>query len=202
MPTSAITSFLERRLLLYNSGMNRIKDNLLLYIAIGAPILLIAVVAASIYLPNIGHKPKYNFVFSESYYYSGSAFMLDSNGKVQKNTNTTNIIKPPINPDGTFTNFPDPQLYLYDVQNNSAAELRLADAQKLQLNSSKESPDGFHVDYGSKNSGSILPLFFSTTDYSNRYLLGHGSQRKLNLPNLQTQYYQPEFEFIGWIMNK
>jgi hypothetical protein len=183
------------------------KQNSLLYIALAAPILMIAIVAASIYLPNLFNKPQYDFIFADGHNYK---YSVDNNGKLQKDINPANVPPvpyPPIYKPQNVTNnkaLPLPALdkiYYYDIKKGIASEIDFAQAQSYKLNNNLESPDGYSIENGGRNSSSAPFLFYSSTDYSAYYLVGHGIHKKLNIPQMPNSYYYPQqINFIGWIL--
>ena len=176
--------------------MEIIKKNITLVLGISIPILMILLVAGSIYLPGLFIKPHFNFLYvsvDDSYYnYNNGQQYSVQNDKLVKNE-----IKQPENP-----NYNPPQgeskLYLYNVTKNESEEVSFSDAQNLNLDSNIKSPDDFEVVYGSRGD-SFFPFFWgSGTDYNARYLTGHNVSRKLNLQLNGSSYYN-NFRFLGWI---
>lgn len=167
------------------------KQNLPLILAFGAPVLMIIIVAAVIYLPNLYNKPQYDFIYSQGSYYLGYTVI---NGKIAKVPPLPDQPKPPVTP----LNQDYPQLYYYDVQNNKSTAISLEQADNYNIDPSSISPDGYTVGYGNRADG-FFPLFISSSvDYQSRYLQGHSTNRKLNLQN-QPDYYANNFQFMGWV---
>jgi hypothetical protein len=146
--------------------MEFIKKNINLFIAISIPILMILFVAASIYLPGIFIKPKFNFLYScDNYYYDQYYYV--QNEKIIKNE--------------TQKSKKEVKLYIYDVIKNINKEISFEEAQNLNLDPNIKSPDGFEIVYGTKGNG-LLPFFFwSEKDYTTLYLTGRNVSKKLNL---------------------
>lgn len=175
--------------------MEIIKKNITLVIGISIPILMILLVASSIYLPGFFIKPHFNFLYvsgdDSSYYYNNGYHY-----SVQNNQLVRNEIKQPESP-----NYNSPGVeaifYLYDVTKNEAKEISFADAQNLNLDSSVKSPDDFEIVHGSCGDG-FFPFFWGGGINCNaRYLKGHNLSKKLNL-QLNGAYHN-NFRFIGWI---
>lgn len=158
-------------------------------VGISIPILMIILVAASIYLPGFFIKPQYNFLYvngDDSYYNERHQYSVQD-GKLIRNEMK----------DSEGKAYTYARLFLYDVIKDKSREVTFEEAQNLGIDPSDVSPDGFEIAYGSHGSG-IFPFFFySNTDYNTRYLTGHNISKKLNL-QLIGSYYN-SFRFIGWI---
>jgi hypothetical protein len=177
----------------YNVSNMEIKKNFTLILGISIPIIMILLIAGSIYLPGLFVHPQYNFLYvsGDDAYYGRQQYSVQ-NGRLVKSEfqpATNQIYQPPII---------ESKLYIYNVVENNAREVTFEGAQNLNLDSSNKSPDDFEVVYGSR-SDSFFPLFFySETDYSSRYLKGHNVSKKLNLQLNRSSYYN-NFRFLGWI---
>ncbi len=172
------------------------KKNLPLIIALCIPILMILLVAGFIYLPSLGNKPKYNFLYmtGNSYSYLGGNQYIVSGGHL-----TYNPPPPPNN--GDLVIKPDnslPHFYLYNVAQNTATEVFFGQARNYTLDSSNTSPDGYVVVRGNYSGGD---LFFGGGggDYNSWFIKGHNRSRKLNLKLTGSDYYN--FQFLGWTQN-
>jgi len=169
--------------------MEFIKKNIDLVAAAAIPIIMIIFIAASIYLPRFFVKPAFNFIYISPDDRYNQNYYTVQNGKIILAPNTnwggeirTSVIK----------------LYIYDVAKDTAREISLAEAQNLNLDAHKISPDGFEIVNGS-DSDYIFPFFFaSNTDYHTYYLKGHNLSKKLNIQLNDHSGYN-EFRFIGWI---
>lgn len=170
--------------------MEIIKKNITLILGLSIPIIMILLVAVSIYLPNLFvQPPKVNFLYVIGNDYNNIQQYSVQNNKLIK----TEIIQPYKVPD-------DSKLFIYDVIKNQNQEVSLDEAQKLNLDSNIISSDGFEIAYGSTSSG-FFPFFFSNTDYETQYLKGHGISRKLNIQTNGSRPYYYNFRFLGWIKN-
>lgn len=173
-----------------------IRKNLSLFIGISLPIIMIAIVAASVYLPRLwASPPQVNFLYSmaDSYdvygeYYSVESGILKKQETADKNSPTDPAIPKPI--------ITKSRLYLHDVVTNKSREVTFAEAQKFQLDYSIVSLDGFEIVHG--NSGGGFFLFGSSqSDYNSRFLRGHGISIKMNL--ISSPEYSYSFRFLGWV---
>ena len=149
----------------------KLKDKTSLIIGISIPILMIIFVAASIYLPRLFvEPPAYDFLYSidsdYGYYEQGITMERESYEK----------------------------LFIHDVEENKSRIISSEESEKLNLDPSIESPDGFEIVRGS--GGGFL---FNGRDYNARYIKGHNISDKLNL-EIRDGYYYYDFRFIGWII--
>lgn len=178
--------------------MINFRKNASLILGISIPILMIVLIAASIYLPGLFIKPKFNFLYLSGefrYDYNNQPLYIIENEKLIKNKityyeDTYRYYTPPKY---------DAKFYIYDVTTNESKQVSFEEAQKLTLDSNKKSPDGFEVVYGSRGDG-FFPFFYgSETDYETRYLKGNNVSKKLNIQLSRTYSFYNNFNFIGWI---
>ncbi len=167
------------------------KKNASLILGAMIPLLMTALVVASIYLPQLSTKPRYDFVYVlGGDYYNRQPYKVE-NGKLVKQTLESlgnNYFNPP---------YTEPTLHVYDVARKASRDLTFLDAQGLSLDSSLTSPDGFVLTYGQDRP--TLPFFFqSGDDYNARYLKGHNMSIKLNLQT-SANSYDNNFSFVGWV---
>src|SRR3989338_2533150 len=167
------------------------QKNISLIIGLAIPFLMIVLVAASIYLPGLfAPKPTVNFLYvTDDDYYQGHAYVIE-NGKLTKRE----VTYPEHYTPGVT------RLFVHDVSINESKEVSFEDAQKLQLDPTVKSPDGWEVVYGSAGYG-FFPLFFSGgRDYNSMYLKGHNASKKLKLqiPSDERYYYSRDrVRFLG-----
>lgn len=173
-------------------GMEFIKKNITLIVGISIPTLMILFIAGSIYLPILFIHPRFNFLYASNndYYYSQSQYSVQ-NGKFVMN-------KIQVSKKQNYQQPKKLKLYIYNVTKDKSREVSLKEVQKLNLDTSKISPDGFRIAYSNGGyDNSIFSVFFpSGTDSSIMYLKGHNVNKKI-YPQLSGQYYN--FSFIGWI---
>jgi hypothetical protein len=174
--------------------MEMIKKNISLVLGIAIPILMILFVAASIYLPRLfAPQPSVNFLYAggEDYYGNVQQYTVQNNQVVKNEVKLRD--KASYNPP-----YVEPKLFIHDVVKNESKEISFEDAQKLNLDPSVKSSDGFEIVYGNK--GDDFFPFFSGRDYSTRYIKGRTMSTKLNIHS-STPYYNNNFRFLGWIKN-
>ncbi len=176
--------------------MNSKKISLIVGLLI--PVLMVIVVAASIYLPRLfAQPPTINFLYlgGANYYdfYGDQEYRVENNVLVRHVTDASS--SPFYQPSRG-----EPMFYLYDVHKDQARTVSFDEASRLKLDSSPTSADGFTIVRGGQGGGGFFPFFFfegSGGDYYARYLSGHGTTRKLNLGTGGT--FGDNFRFLGWI---
>lgn len=165
------------------------KKNIPLILGFSIPVLMIIFVAASIYVPGIFSKPKYNFLYSTDGDYFGSQNYSVESNKV--------VLNPRRTPYDTYPVYPTPKLYIHDVTTNKSSPISFQNAQFLKLDASEESPDGYKLENGINHSDGFFPLFWYSSDNNQEYLVGHNTSKKLELTHGTTYY---SVHFLGWIM--
>ena len=90
------------------------------------------------------------------------------------------------------------RIFRYDIKANSTQELSFADAQKIILDSSLKSRDGFEVGYGYSGGGGMFP-FGGGGGSSGVYIKSNKLSQKLNIGGGATYYDPYSFNFLGWV---
>ncbi len=182
--------------IIYTANFMINKKNLPLYIALAVPVLMIILVAAFIYLPGIGQKPKYNFVYMSGnnvydYSYNNYGYSVQNGHAVYIPQPVNNLTNPP-------QNQAQPQFYLYDTSKNEATSLTFEQVQTYNLDPTNTSQDGYTVQQGNGGGGD---LFFGSTpsDYNSWFIKGHNRSVKLNLKTVSSTYSYYNFRFLGWV---
>jgi hypothetical protein len=85
----------------------------------------------------------------------------------------------------------DPRLYLYNPRSNESHEITFDEAQALQLDDRKKSPDGFEAKVSFGSGGP-----FGGSSEGGAYLSGHMTSHKLDLRGIERVY---DFQFVGWV---
>ena len=168
------------------------KKNVSLIVGIAIPILMIVLVAISIYVPALfAPAPRINFLYvTGDDYYQGPQYFVENGTLAKREVKYPNHYTPGI-----------ARFFLHDVSANEDKELSFEETQKLKLDASAKSTDGYEVVYGNTEGG-VFPLFFSNrTDYNAMYLKGHNTSKKLNLQSsdVSNPYYSRNRRFLGWI---
>jgi hypothetical protein len=174
-----------------------VKKNITLSIALLIPVLMLVFIVASIYIPGLLYKPQYNFLYAVGNGYCSYPEYIVKNARVMQNQDKGRHRY------GDLCTYKDRtiQFYIYDVTTDQNTLISLMDAERLTLNESEESPDGFSVRRRSRG-GWGLPFFGSGGDFNTYYLLGHNTSHKLNLYTNNEDRYSSVKPFLGWIVNE
>lgn len=159
-----------------------VKDLLLL---LAVPIAIIAVAAAVIYIPRLAASPSYDFVYATcADYRCSSVYTVNSGRLTEKKQDATE----------SYMRGPDPSLQYYDAKNASSRGISYEEAQKLRLNSSSKSPDGYTLSKENSNSG-----FLFWSDYDQNWYLKDGAKKKKVELSPDNSYYTDNITFLGWV---
>jgi len=163
------------------------KKNIPLIVALSIPVLMVAVITVSIYVPTLFIKPQFDFIYStgENYCYINRYSVV--NQKVAQNQGKKN------NETDYCRNSPDPRLFYFDVESFTSNEIQLSEAQKYSLDNRLKSPDGFEVAHGNH---SFDLFFFGGSSYNDKYLKKGAFSRKIAT---MKPYYYYNFKFLGWV---
>lgn len=176
-----------------------VKKNFVILLAFALPIIFIAIIALSTYLPSLFLSTDYNFIYSSCdntrYYLSECDSYLQRRYLVEDNklfVNTNNeYVK--------CKNCTD-RIFLHNTEKNESREITVEEAQTFTLNSLLTSPDGITVS-SYYNRGAGFFLFDAGSSYG-YYLTKGKSRSKLNFINQDNQYYyEDNFQFIGWVLD-
>jgi hypothetical protein len=165
------------------------SKNIPLMVALSIPVLMVMLVAVSIYLPVLFvDPPRTDFVYSVGWNYYSQYQYVVREGKVVENKMER--------PESSYTspNSPQPKIFYYDVDQEVAREITLQEAQEWTVDEQEVSADGFRVVQGS-HGGDIL--FFSYDSRCKQYLQKGAFSRQLNLNSGGDYCYS--FRFLGWV---
>jgi len=187
------------------------KRAILLGVAFLLPLIFILVVFVTTYVPAQSLSTDFNFVYATctegrspySYYCSNhlqNRYDIENGRLIEKDL--------PADLDSDNDGVPDrdenyqTRLFIHDTALDLSEEISLIEAQRFNLEDRLTSPDGVSVEWQYANGGNFFPF----VRYSNRYgyYLTRGSaKRELNLVNQsQVPYYQNDFPFLGWILDR
>ena len=166
-----------------------LHKNASLIIGLTIPVLLCIAIIASIYIPRLSApQPEYSFLYSSNdHFYSTYRYTVNQ-GK---------FVREKIQQDAEFikNNNPiEPTFFVYNPVNDESTELSFEEAEKLNLNSNRESPDGYTLEQGG---GEAFPFYFGNSNSNTWFLTGHNTSYKVELRQLG-QY--PTIQFYGWIV--
>ncbi len=169
--------------------MDEKKKNVPLIVALTIPLMMVVIIAVSIYLPSLFVKPTTNFIYSlGGDYYSQHRYAVKEGRVAQID------VKYPEN-NYSPTNYKDPRIYYHDIVSNTTREISLEEAQSFLLDDRNVSIDGFQIVSGS-HGGDIF--FYDYSSRYKRYIKKGSFSKKLNLDNDETYYFQ----FLGWEVTK
>ncbi|HET8574853.1 MAG TPA: hypothetical protein VFM02_01625 [Candidatus Paceibacterota bacterium] len=171
----------------------RWRENFPLFAGILIPVVMVVVIAASIYLPQVlsrQEKPEYSFLYMTG----DNTFIKDGvetdffveGGKLQK----TETELPKKESPGMV--FEEPTFYVYNVAEHASEKISFEDAAKLSLSTSSVSPDGFEL----VSSQGGFP--FETYDAGAKFLKGKNYHEKIHLEQ-DTRSYRGS-QFLGWVL--
>ena len=183
----------------------------LLAVAFMLPLVFIAVVFVTSYIPSAGLTSNFNFVYAtcsqgqSPYNYYCSNHLLNlydiENGRLLEQDIPADLDS---DNDGVMDineNY-QARLFLHDTANNESEEITFEQAQALTLDERITSPDGVAVKW-EYNGGSN---FFPFVRYSSRYgyyLTRGNASKELNLINTRNnRYYRDDFRFLGWVIDQ
>ncbi|TSC87086.1 MAG: hypothetical protein G01um10148_191 [Parcubacteria group bacterium Gr01-1014_8] len=181
------------------------KQWLTLGIALGMPLLLIAVVAGSIKISEMRVSPAYDVLYATGYGYAGkyyyvqgthiSSDIVDESGQmIKKGQSATN--------DYSYTNQQESvnqtRFYRYDpVTDSSSSVGGYADARKLDIISIDKSPDGYRVIRGTDSGDAFFFPFFYDGGRNTTGFVIEGENGRKNIRLTGDDYYRTDI--IGWI---
>ena len=166
--------------------MSKIPKEIRILVLIFLPFLLIAVILGAIYAPYLwAPKPKVDFIYSYSEYCQNSRFLVE-NSKLKMTSKNDG------NPCG---NNVEAKIYYHNVTENRSREITFAEAEKLNLDNSNKSSDGYILKNKSNSSGSFL---FYSSGNSGLYLVKDSLSFEQDL-QMPSYYYSTDRFFLAWV---
>lgn len=179
--------------------MKFLRQHWPLLVGVGLPVVFILIIFIVQYLPNMSARPTQDFVFSMEDY-NGATYRYEVRGdKVQKQDMymQQGIKIQPYEPE-VLPKTKGPELYRYNVTKDESIPLKFEEVQKLSLDSSYTSKDGFSITYGHGSGGLLFGMFGGRNyDYNSRYISKGSVEYRLNLP--KGNGYGSQFVFLGWV---
>lgn len=175
--------------------MNKPK-NVVLWVALAIPVLMVLFVAGSIYIPQRGiEPPTHDFIYTLRNYSDGYEYSVGADGKMVRDKLPQENF-PKTTPAGV-ANAPT-RFFRHDVQTNTSEELAFEAVASLRLDNTNTSPDGYELRRGGQGGG-VFPFIFSEGNYDDQFLVKGNRSIKLKLKKITDPYYSP-FQFMGWII--
>lgn len=157
------------------------RDILLL---LSVPLGLLVLLAAIVYIPQALARPAHDFIYSscETSYYCSGRMVVEENKLVYRSGVRDRVDQ-------------QPQLYYYDVSENSSRPVTLGEAHEYQLNSSSRAPDGYTLTHESSSSG-----FLFWDGGSSQWVLKNGLYKKsVDIGESDRYYSGRDITFVGWV---
>jgi len=188
-----------------------LRQNLPAIIAISLPVLLVLVIALLTMLPNLGPKPKYDFLFVKEptrSHYEASACVVYSHyydtedGKLVKKPYVVTVFdkKEVAEPCYGYSQIKQeevPELYVYRTMHETIYPITFEQANAFQTQGETVSPDGYTVTKRMISRG-ILELFGGSND--GVFMSKKNQHIKINIGDPEvSSYYDNDFNFITWI---
>ena len=174
------------------------KKNFVVLLAFLLPLVLIVVIALSVYLPSLKVSTDYDFVYVACFNGVGYYPHLCDKNYLKKRYA---VVADKLVVDSDSNEEGDDRLFRHDTEKNESREITLVEAQRMTFNNLLTSPDGVTISSGyNRRDGVFFPFDggFSSYDY---YLTKGKSRKKIKLIGDDDQYYyQNNFQFIGWVL--
>lgn len=182
-----------------------LKNNFTLLVAFALPLLLVLIVALTVYVPSQLFKATYSFLYAtcgeaSGYYYDcdqtlATKYVVENNRLVFKPQPESNedLNAVSTTPSSTV------HLFVHDTASNENREVTATEAQSLTLSGLLTSPDGVTVSSGYSDSSGDFFLFGGGSSYGYYFAKGR-HQRKIDIVTIDDRYgYRKNVHFIGWI---
>ena len=169
------------------------RTNWSLAVAVSLPVLMVVVVALSIYVPSRFQPFNGQFLYAvqENGYYGVGTGLQVVQGKLRE----TPLTRPPY---AVNASTPTVQLYLHDIASNQSRDITLEQAKILTLDPGPRSASGLQIEFGTQMQGLVPFVIFPSPDYSAVYAKGDRGSLKLNVRTKSGAYFN-QFQFIGWV---
>ncbi len=177
-----------------------------LIIGLALPALMVAIIAALVFLPSKTLHPTTDFVYVVGPYPSYITRTGDTvtqhdvsiiNEKISHTTSSYN------GRDG-YAPYPGeklivPRFFIHRTQADTNEEIGIEELSKIEVSPNRKSPDGFTLTFGKQSYG-VFPFFFNgNTDREHAYLSTEHASREITLvSDTSINYY--EMQLVGWII--
>lgn len=182
---------------------------ILVGVAFLLPLLFVAIVFFSAYIPSVTLSTDFNFVYAtcnegnNTYSYNCSNYLNNlysvENGRLMELPVSAEL-------DSDRDDIPDidenyrTRLFIHDTELDESREVTLEEAQTLNLRDLITSPDGVAVEW-EYSRGNGYFLFYSSSSNYGYYLTKGNARKQLNLiSDADRYYYRDDFMFLGWVM--
>jgi hypothetical protein len=171
--------------------------NLPLIVGISLPIVFILIISIVIFTPQLFVKPQYNFIYTLDDTYNRYDYRYENtyeveDGKIVKETAPFSIERKP-------TKIVEaPELYLYNVKDNSSNVIKFEEAKDYSLDPGPTSPDGYNISYQNNHDG-IFELFGSNNNNDGFFISKGQGMKKLDGIVGDRYWNSRNFKLLGWI---
>lgn len=171
------------------------KKNLPLLVGIALPLVFIGLIALFVFLPTTYIKPAHDFVYASvdgyyDYYYVNTYNV--ENGQIALASSTAPVPNP-----SYVQRIQMPDLFVYNVKDNSSHKITFEEAKKYTLDPGPTSPDGYNIQYDYSHDG-IFEVFGSNNN-SGYFIAKDKGQKRLTGLVSDRYWGQGNFKLIGWI---
>ena len=186
--------------------MTNRSSKISLIIGLALPALMVAIIAALVFLPSKTLHPTSDFVYVVGQYPSYITRSGDTitqhdiaitNGKLEHTaTSYAGRDEHALYPPEKSTT---PRFFIHHTQTDTNEEVAIEELSKLTLSSERKSPDGFTLTFGKQSYG-VFPFFFDgNTSREHAYISTERASREITLvSDTSINYYA--MQLVGWIV--
>ena len=93
-------------------------------------------------------------------------------------------------------------MFVYDAQKDNVHQITFDVAQKLTVDISPKSPDGYVLERGQNNNGIFEIFGGGNYNYNSWYLRNGLANKRVYLTSLDNNYYYNNYsQFLGWVIS-
>src|ERR1700683_1723145 len=170
------------------------KHDPILIIGLAIPFVMILIVAATSFIPELLVKPHTDFLYESS----GDLFFSDSSSPYSIASGHLSLVPEAGSAPYNNVSAGQVQLYVWHAATNASSPITAGAASMLKLINNSTSPDGFSLNEGGQDDPGLFFFDDSSADDNSVFITGHGLNKKLNL-QLNGQVASSDFHFLGWI---
>lgn len=167
-----------------------------LILGIALPVAFVGMVLGMAYLPALGVRPAYDFIYTNE---------IPNYQRIFKNefrVEDGRLVLEPVDVSGEDisrrTLVEMPRLYRYNSETESVTEVSYEEVKNLPMSAGPSSPDGYLVEYRHSSSG-LIGLFAGGDNNSGHYLIKGGAAKRI--PAVSGNPYRTPLEVVGWTPN-
>lgn len=185
-----------------------LKQHVPIILAFSLPLIFILGFALTTYVPAFFVKTNYNFVYATctddyNYNYDCNSYLkerfLITNNRLVISEVTDMVYEHYYENEHYVQNNHEFRIFLHDTQTNESREMTPDEATGLRYSSLLTSPDGITISNDYRYNGGDFLIFGGGSSSYGHYLTKGNRRSKINTIN-NSDRYQNNFEFIGWIV--